>query len=131
MKKGSIYGPYLQGIMKYFSSKDVQEQSFEQCSNLPSYKNAAEEFEALSAEDENARLAAAQIKMFEYGIPQPFGVKTKYNTYYYSKSGPDYLKAILDDKNLDAAERKFTTAELIKAELEAICTIWKTGKRPQ
>ena len=69
--------------------------------------------------------------MFEYGIPQPFGVKTKYNTYYYSKSGPDYLKAILDDKNLKEADRKFTTAEAIKAELEAICHIWKKGKRPE
>ena len=130
MKKGSEYAPYLQGIMKHFASKEVQEKSFEQCANLPAYKNAASEFEALQAHDANAQVAAAQIKMFEYGIPQPFGVKTKYNTYYYSKSGPDYLKAILDDKNLKEADRKFTTPELIKAELEAICTVWKTGKRP-
>ena len=130
MKKGSAYADYLQGIMKYISTKEVQEKSFEQCANLPAYKNAVAEFEALQADDDNARVAAAQIKMFEYGIPQPFGVKTKYNNYYYSKSGPEYLKTILDDKNLDEKDRKFTTPELIRAELEAIATIWKTGKRP-
>lgn len=131
MKKGSVYADYLQPVMKFLSSKEIQEQSFERCANLPAYKNAADEFESLKATDANAQTAAAQIKMFDYGIPQPFGVKTKYNTYYYSKSGPDYLKAILDDKNLKEADRKFTTAEAIKAELEAICHIWKKGKRPE
>ena len=131
MKKLSEHSAYLQDIMRFLSSKEVQEKSFEQCANLPAYKNAADEFEALKATDDNARVAAAQIKMFEYGIPQPFGVKTKYNTYYYSKQGPDYLKAILDDKNLAEKDRKFTTGELIKAELEAICHIWRKGKRPE
>lgn len=129
MKKNSKYANYLQGIMKYMSSKEVQERSFEECANLPSYNNAATEFESLLKNDDNAKTAAAQIKMFEYGIAQPFGIDTRFNTYYYSKSGPEYLKAILNDKNLKESNRKFITDQQIKDELIAISNVWKTGQR--
>ena len=129
MKKNSKYQQYLQDIMMYMSNKTIQERSFEECSNLPAYINAVSEFESLQKNDDNAKTAAAQIKMFEYGIAQPFGIDTKYNTYYYSKGGPEYIKAILNDKNLKESNRKFVSDKQIKDELNAICNIWKTGQR--
>lgn len=129
MKKNSKYEKYLQDIMMYLSNKKVQERSFEQCSNLPAYYNAVDEFESLQKNDDNAKTAASQIKMFEYGIAQPFGISTKYNTYYYSKGGPEYIKAILNDKNIKESNRKYVSDQQIKNELSAICNIWKTGER--
>ena len=46
--KISKYAELLDDILAYFSSKEVQEQSFIAANNLPSYKNAATEFESLT-----------------------------------------------------------------------------------
>ncbi|MFA7672301.1 MAG: extracellular solute-binding protein [Clostridia bacterium] len=123
MKKGSDKADYLEDILLFLSSKEVQEQSFIECANLPSYKNAMNEFASMQADSIEAVLAARQLEMFEYGIPQPFGPMPQ-NFYFYSKGAPDLIKEILENK-----DGLFGTTTAIKAQLQAIENIWKTGEK--
>ncbi len=125
MKKDSNYQEYLEDILLFLTTKDVQEESFEVAANLPAYKNAAEEFEAFQADTLDAKLATAQVRMFEYGIPQPFGFVSRYNTYYYSKGAPDLILDILENK-----DGEFTTHQQILAQMQIVESLWKTGLRP-
>jgi hypothetical protein len=63
--------------------------------------------------------------MFEYGIPQPFGFVSRYNTYYYSKGAPDLILDILENK-----DGEFTTHQQILAQMQIVESLWKTGLRP-
>jgi len=125
MKKGSSKAEYLQDIMKHLSSKDIQEQSFIEANNLPSYKNAIDEFDSMSGDSVEIQLAVAQLEMFERGIPQPFGADTRFNFYYYSKGAPDLIMEILENKN-----SLFSTDAAILAQMQIVEAIWKTGVRP-
>jgi arabinogalactan oligomer/maltooligosaccharide transport system substrate-binding protein len=122
MKKNSEKAAYLEDIMLFLSSKTVQEGSFNECANLPAYKNALAEFTAMQENTLDAQLAVAQIEMFAHGIPQPFGYASKYNVYYYQKGAPDLLLAILE--NVDGA---YTATSAILAQMHIIEQIWKTG----
>ncbi len=124
MKKGSTKADYLQGILKFMSSKEIQEQSFEECANLPAYKNALEEFEAMSADTMEAQLARCQTEMFSHGIPQPFGANSKFNVYYYSKGAPELIAAILQNTG-----NAYSTDQAILDELVVIERVWKTGNK--
>ena len=124
MKKTSKYASVLQDVVKFLSSKEVQEGSYKECNNLPSYKNAATEFEAMSANTLEAKLARTQIEMAKYGIAQPFGVNALFNSFYYSKGAPDLYKALIEDK-----DGVFSTFEEIKLELANIESVWKTGTK--
>lgn len=124
MKKGSDKADYLEDILLFLSSKEVQEQSFVECANLPSYKNAIDEFASMQSDNLETVLAAKQLEMFEYGIPQPFGLSTTHNFYFYSKGAPDLIKEILENK-----DGLFGTTAAIKAQLQAIENIWKTGEK--
>lgn len=124
MKKNSDKADYLQDILKYLSSKEVQEKSFVAVQNLPAYKNASTEFAAMRGDSIESILARKQIEMFEHGIPQPFGFDNLFNFYYYSKGGPDLLLEILE--NVDG---KFSSFDQIKAQLAIVQNIWKTGNR--
>lgn len=128
MKKNSKFQEYLQDIVKYLSSKEIQEKSYEQVQNLPAYKNAAVEFESMTGTSTEAKLASAQIEMFEHGIPQPFGFDNRFNFYYYSKGGPDLILEILENKS-GTETGLFSTHEAIKAQLLIIENIWKTGNK--
>ena len=124
MKKTSKYASVLQNIVKFLSSKEVQEGSYEVANNLPAYKNAATEFEAMNANTLEAKLARTQIEMSNYGIAQPFGVNALFNSFYYSKGAPDLYKALIEDK-----DGVFSTFEEIKLELANIESVWKTGTK--
>ncbi|HQM39991.1 MAG TPA: extracellular solute-binding protein [Clostridia bacterium] len=124
MKKGSNKAEYLEDILLFLSSKEVQEQSFIECANLPAYKNAATEFSSMQADNLETVLAAKQLEMFNYGIPQPFGFSTTLNFYYYSKGAPDLIREILENK-----ESLFGTTDAIRTQLKSIENIWKTGER--
>ncbi len=124
MKKGSEKAEYLEDILLYLSSKEIQEKSFIECANLPAYKNAITEFASMQSDNLDTALAARQLEMFNYGIPQPFGYSTTHNFYYYSKGGPDLVKEILENR-----DNLFTSAEAIKNQLKMIENIWKTGER--
>ncbi len=126
MKKGmsAEKQAMVEELAMYFSSKEVQEESFVAANNLPAYKNAAEEFEAMQGDTEAALLARIQIGMFENGISQPFGKDPKFNPYYYSKGGPAIIIDIL--KN---AEGKYGTKDKIKQGLQVVERIWQTGEQ--
>ena len=123
MKRESKCAAYLQDVVKFLTTADMQEESFEQCQNLPAYKNAATEFEAMKGESLEAQLASAQVAMSEFGIPQPFGYKAKFNTYYYSKGAPEKIKAAIE--NVDGS---YSTFDAIKAECQNVEHIWRKGK---
>lgn len=124
MKKDSKYADYLEDILLYLSSKEVQEKSFEECANLPTYKNASTEFTAMSADTLSAKLASCQFKMFEFGVAQPFGYVTKYNTWYYSKGAPDIIYSML--KNTD---NKYPDDASVLACMQKCVKIWTTGSQ--
>lgn len=124
MKKNSDKAEYLQDIMKYISSKEIQERSFVAAQNLPAYKNASKEFTSMNDGTLESQLAGRQIDMFEHGIPQPFGYDNAFNFYYYSKGGPDLILEILENN-----EGKYVTFDSIKAQLAIIQNIWITGER--
>ncbi len=122
MKKASDKAEYLQDILLYLSSKEVQEGSFDEAQNLPAYKNAATEFTGMQDGSLESQLAISQVEMFAFGIPQPFGFSTTFNFYYYSKGGPDYIYAILVNE-----DGNYSTDAEIYAQLGVIQNIWKTG----
>ncbi len=126
MKKNSDKVDYLQDILLFLSSKEVQEESFVAAQNLPAYKNASTEFEAFKEDTLAAKLATAQVEMFEWGIPQPFGYNSKFNTYYYSKGAPDLILDILENKDGD-----FSTDQAIYDQMLIVESLWKTGLRPE
>ena len=126
MKKNSKKADYLEDILLFLSSKEVQEESFEQAANLPAYKNASTEFEAFEADTLDAQLARAQVEMFAWGISQPFGYASRYNTYYYSKGAPALFLEILENE-----DGEFSTNQAIIDQLTIIESLWKTGLRPE
>ncbi|HQN74672.1 MAG TPA: hypothetical protein PK160_01400 [Bacillota bacterium] len=122
MKKGSAYQEYLEDILLYLTSKEVQEESFEVAQNLPAYKNALAEFEAFDQDTPEIKLAIAQLRMAEFSIPQPFGGSSKFNTYYYQKGAPDLILEILENR-----DNKYSTHAQILEQMQYVETIWKTG----
>ena len=129
--KVSKHADLLDGILEYFSSRTVQEESFVSANNLPSYKNAATEFQSLvnanpaTPEEVLAlKLAITQIQMFEFGMPQPFGQHVNFNFYYYSKGGPDRIMDILDQSR---GTGTFSKDSDIFAEMKKVENIWKSG----
>lgn len=124
MKKGSEKGAYLEDIMMFLSSKEVQEASYVIADNLPAYKNASTEFESMQADTLDAKLARTQLAMSAHGFPQPFGKQSKFNLYYYSKSAPDLINAILVNK-----DSEFSSFEAIIAQMQDVEQIWKTGAK--
>lgn len=126
MKKNSEKAEYLEDILLYLTSIDVQEESFEEVNNLPAYKNALEEFAAFDTDSLDIELATAQLEMFEWGIPQPFGASSKYNFYFYSKGAPDLLLDVLTN-----ADNAYSTDAEILAQLQIIESIYETGQIPE
>ena len=78
-----------QALMKYLSSKEIQQESFIACNNVPAFAGVSEYI--VQNKDKFSeyqyQLGVAQTEMSAYGIAQPF-VKSLYNTYFYSKGGP-------------------------------------------
>ena len=114
-----------QELIKYLSSKDVQNLSFKNAMNVPAYKGAMEYIESVKSEiDANVyELAKAQSQMAEFGIPQPF-VTATLNNYYYQSGAPDLYKnvIIIDEKDEnDASLRK------VREVLYTIEYVWKWG----
>ena len=113
-------------LLKYFSSKQAQNESFLKALNVPAYAGAEQYIEEVKSQiDKTAYLmASSQTGMSVYGIPQPFTSGTL-NTFYYSKSAPDYyFNAIMDEK------KEYTTVESIRKLLYRMEYIWKHGASP-
>jgi arabinogalactan oligomer/maltooligosaccharide transport system substrate-binding protein len=127
-----------QELIKYLSSKEVQNQSYLEVLNVPAYVGAADYikkcFEEGKVTESQYNLAAMQVSMAEWGIPQPFVTGTL-NTYYYSKNAPAVLRAVIDktaypttgDKVLDETE---SLAGIRKA-LYLVEYLWMHGVTPK
>lgn len=115
-KKGSAFADYLDDILLYLSSNEIQQQSYIQCANLPASKN----IDLGSNELANAQYRQAELA----SIPQPFGYGTSYNGAYYSKGAPDIYVAI------SQGMEGYTTDEGIVKGLQTMSYIWAKNKKP-
>ena len=65
-----------QELIKYLSSKEVQNASYLACMNVPAYVGATDYikqcFDEGKVTESEYNLAATQVAMSEWGIPQPF-----------------------------------------------------------
>jgi arabinogalactan oligomer/maltooligosaccharide transport system substrate-binding protein len=106
-----------QELIAYMASKDVQNASYLECMNVPAYVGAAtfikQCFDEGKVTESQYNLAAMQVSMAEWGIPQPFVTGTL-NTYYYSKNAPAVFRAIIDKTAYP------TTGDQILAETESL-----------
>ncbi|MBR2577423.1 MAG: extracellular solute-binding protein, partial [Erysipelotrichaceae bacterium] len=89
----------LQDLVRYLSSKEIQNESYLHCLNVPAYVGASEYIKSCYDEgklsESEYNLAAKQVEMAEWGIPQPF-LTGSLNTYYYSKNAPAVFRAMID-----------------------------------
>ena len=89
----------LQELVMYLSSKEVQNESYKNCMNVPAYVGASEYIKTCydngEVSESEYNLAYMQVEMAEWGIPQPFLTGTL-NTYYYSKNAPAVFRAMVD-----------------------------------
>lgn len=115
----SAAGKYAkeQELIKYLSSKEAQNQSYLEVLNVPAYVGAADYiaqcYKDGKVTESQYTLAAMQVAMAEWGIPQPFITGTL-NTYYYSKNGPQVFRAIVDRSPYP------TTGDTILSETESL-----------
>ena len=114
-------------VLKYFSSKDVQNESFVKALNVPAYLGADEFIE--TAKDQVADtaylMAKAQTGMADYGIPQPI-IDGTTNTFYYSKNGPDYYLNCIKQLSGNGVTIQDIRETLFKMEY-----VWKHGSLPK
>lgn len=124
--KDSKYVP-AQQLVKYLSSKEIQNRSFKEAGNVPAYSGADAFIETIKDEIEPTlyQMASSQIKMNEFGIAQPF-VKSSYNTYYYSLQAPDFYKnAVINDSN------SFGTLRAVREVLYRMQYTWQNAIDPE
>lgn len=123
MKKNSEYAEYLDRVVQYLSSKEVQKEAYQNCGVLPAYADFSNDLNELNENTDNSILARAQLDMMDYGITQPFGYDSDFKVRYYS----EYVRS---DYNYIVANHDYTMSsfEAIKASLTNIETYLKTGK---
>ena len=124
-----------QELIKYLSSKEVQNLSYKECMNVPAYVGASEYIakcyqDGLVTESQYV-LAAKQVEMAEWGIPQPF-ITTALNTFYYSKNAPQVYRALVEMADRypatgDVILDDTTSLDGIRKGLYLINYIWKKG----
>lgn len=126
-----------QKLIKYLSSKDVQNESFKAASNVPAYLGASEYIKSLYESNEitenQYKLASCQAAMSEWGIPQPF-ITGSLNTYFYSKNAPAVYRAIVEGTKYpttgDVILNDTTTLRGVREGLYMMQYIWSKGKNP-
>ena len=111
-----------QELIKFMSNKEAQNRSYLACLNVPAYVGASEFIEQCYKDgkvtESQYNLAAMQVSMAEWGIPQPFITGTL-NSYYYSKNAPSVFRAIVDKTAYP------TTGDTILSETESLAGIRK------
>lgn len=116
----------IQQLIKYLSSKDVQNELLINDGMVPSYLNSEIFIDEHKDEmDEvNYRMIKAQLFMLAYGIPQPF-IDSKMNNYYYAKFAPNlYYNCVT---NVGGA---YNTTWAVRETLYKMQYIWECGKTP-
>lgn len=127
-----------QELIKYLSGKEVQNSSYLECMNVPAYSGAEDFIEKCFNEgkvtESQFNLAAMQVGMAAWGIPQPFITGTL-NTYYYSKNAPSVFRAIIDKTSYpttgDIILNETVSLEGIRKALYLIEYIWMHGLAPK
>jgi len=127
-----------QELIKYLSSKEVQDASYLGAMNVPAYVGASasikKAFEDGKVSESEYQLAATQVAMAEWGIPQPF-ITGSLNAYYYSKNAPEVFRAIIDKSAYpttgDQILSETTSLEGIRKGLYLIEYIWMHGQYPK
>ena len=127
-----------QELIKFLSSKEVQNRSYLECLNVPAYVGASEFikqcYEESKITESQYNLAAKQVEMAEWGIPQPFVTGTL-NTYYYSKNAPAVFRAIIDKTAYpttgDVIIPDTTTLAGIRKALYLAEYLWMHGVNPK
>ena len=111
-----------QELIKFMSSKEAQNRSYLDCLNVPAYVGASafikQCYDEGKVTESQYNLAAKQVEMAEWGIPQPFVTGTL-NTYYYSKNAPAVFRAMIDKTAYP------TTGDIIIQETESLDGIRK------
>lgn len=126
-----------QTLIKYLTSKDVQNESFKECLNVPAYSGSSEYikslYDAKGITENQYLLASCQTAMADWGIPQPF-ITGSLNTYFYSKNAPDVLKAMVDGTAYPTTGDKIITEtetlDGIRKGLYMMEYIWNRGSNP-
>ena len=110
-------------LINYFSSVEIQKQSFLDALNVPAFDGASEYIEGVKDQvDETAYLmATAQTGMGSYGISQPF-INATFNGNYYSSGTPDYYKNCIMQISGSGA-----TIDSIREVLWRMEYVWKWG----
>ncbi|MBR0462155.1 MAG: extracellular solute-binding protein [Erysipelotrichaceae bacterium] len=127
----------LQDIVKYLSSKEVQNESYLNCLNVPAYVGASEYikscYDAGKLTESEYNLAAKQVEMAEWGIPQPF-LTGSLNTYYYSKNAPAVFRAMIDKTAYpttgDVLVEETESLEGVRKGLYLMEYLWMHGVNP-
>lgn len=127
-----------QELIMFLSSKEIQNRSFLECLNVPAYVGASQFIEQCYKEgkvtESQYSLAANQVSMAEWGIPQPFITGTL-NTYYYSKNAPAVFRAIIDKTAYpttgDVIIPETSTLEGVRKALYLVEYIWMHGQNPK
>jgi maltose-binding protein MalE len=130
LTRDNVRAEHLQSILLYLSSKEIQEEAFDYCANLPAYKNAAVEFRKVRENTLEGILAQVQYEMFDRGRPQPFGVNARMNNWYYSQGAPGIVLDILTNAKDSGGNPLYDTTAKIRDGMAVVETIWKTGRRP-
>ena len=128
----------LQQLVKYLSSKEVQNESYVNCLNVPAYVGASEfiksAYDAGTVTESQYNLACKQVEMAEWGIPQPFLTGTL-NTYYYSKNAPAVFRAMVDKSAYpttgDQIIEETESLEGIRRGLYLMEYLWMHGLNPE
>ena len=127
-----------QELIKFMSSKEAQNRSYVTCLNVPAYVGASEFikkcYEEGKVTESQYNLAAMQVSMAEWGIPQPFITGTL-NSYYYSKNAPSVFRAIIDKTAYpttgDTILTETESLEGIRKALYLIEYLWMHGVTPK
>ena len=127
-----------QKLIKYLTSKEIQNQSFKEVSNVPAYVGATDYikglFDAKEITENQFKLASCQVEMAEWGIPQPF-LTGSLNTFFYSKNAPAVIRALVEGTKYpttgDVILQDTTSLRGIREGLYMVEYIWMHGKNPQ
>ena len=139
--KASKYKPFLDDILMYLSSEDMQIESYINCNNLPALKTFDAE-QAQSIYDNLTDAERTQYKMTQTkvdlakaqliqgetaGLPQPFGRDADFNPAYYSKACKYFVEihnnAEVKEKNEEGVEvttKPYSTQAGILAALQKV-----------
>lgn len=127
-----------QELIAYLSGKEIQNASYLECMNVPAYVGAADFIKQCyddgKVTESQYNLAAMQVGMAEWGIPQPFITGTL-NTYYYSKNAPAVFRAIIDQTSYptsgDIILSETKSVEGVRKALYLIEYLWMHGVAPK